>query len=369
VIGTFVQGNPATAEKVKTNFLFNLSRPDSAWTIDLTTPPGSVSEGAVGKAVCTLEMSDADFMDMATGKADAMKLFSTGKLKISGDVMASQKLGFLKKITPEMVLAETQKRAGGASAASAAPAGSAPTGDVVPSTDEVFAVIADHLTQNADLAAKINVTYLWKIGSKVWTLDLKGAGSVKAGGESGECTLEIAEEDFLALTQGKADAMKLFTTGKLKISGNVMASQKLNFLSKLDPKRSADVVAKLRGAAGSSAASAPAAASTTAASASTSDAQAPQIFAALTKRLAENPALSSEVQATVKLVVGAHEQTFAIGGADAAKVDATLTIADGDLVALVTGKASAKNLFQHGQLRVDGDVSVAHRLGFLNDLI
>ncbi|MBA3455208.1 MAG: SDR family NAD(P)-dependent oxidoreductase, partial [Deltaproteobacteria bacterium] len=95
-VGTFVAGNPATAEKVKTNFLFKLSSPESTWTIDLTTPPGSVTEGVAGKAVCTLEISDADFMAMATGQADAMKLFSTGKLKISGDVMASQKLGFLK---------------------------------------------------------------------------------------------------------------------------------------------------------------------------------------------------------------------------------------------------------------------------------
>jgi len=60
---------------------------------------------------------------------------------------------------------------------------------------------------------------------------------------------------------------------------------------------------------------------------------------------------------------------FALGGKDPSAVDATLTISDADLVALVTGKASAKNLYQHGQLRVDGDVSVAHRLGFLKNLI
>src|SRR4029453_15055675 len=107
--------------KVKTCFLFKMSGPDSAWTIDLTTPPGTVTEGAVGKPACTLEMSDADFMAMATGQADAMKLFSSGKLKISGDVMASQKLGFLKKITPEMVLAETKKRTGAGAGAGTPP--------------------------------------------------------------------------------------------------------------------------------------------------------------------------------------------------------------------------------------------------------
>src|SRR5678815_4091333 len=115
------------------------SNPDSTWTIDLSTPPGAVHDSAVGKAACTLEISDADFMAMATGQADAMKLFSTGKLKISGDVMASQKLGFLKKLTPEMVLAETKKRSGGAAQAATA---SVPA-DYTPSVDDVFAVIEE----------------------------------------------------------------------------------------------------------------------------------------------------------------------------------------------------------------------------------
>ena len=48
---------------------------------------------------------------------------------------------------------------------------------------------------------------------------------------------------------------------------------------------------------------------------------------------------------------------------------ATIRIDDGDLGALVAGKESAKSLFQFGKLRVDGDYSVAHRLGFLKGLI
>ncbi|MGE0403432.1 MAG: SCP2 sterol-binding domain-containing protein, partial [Kofleriaceae bacterium] len=360
-IGTFVGGNPATAEKVKTAFVFKLSSPDSAWTIDLTTPPGKVTEGA-GTATCTLEMSDADFMAMATGQADAMKLFSTGKLKISGDVMASQKLGFLKKLTPEMVLAETKKRTGAGGASAAAPAGV--PADYVPTTEDVFAVIEEFLKQNPDLAAKVNTTYLWKIGPHTWTLELKGPGKVIPGGDSGECTLELSEEDFLAMTQGKADPMKLFTTGKLKISGNVMASQKLSFLSKMDPSKAIEVIAKRKGAAGGAAA--PAAAAPLAPKAA---AQAPTIFTQLAKRLADNPGLQNEVRATVKFVVDGTEQTFAIGGNDPKRIDATFTISDADLVALVTGKATAKSLYQHGKLKVDGDVSVAQRLGFLNKLI
>ena len=206
---------------------------------------------------------------------------------------------------------------------------------------------------------------MWQIGAQSWLLDLKtGTGSVRAGEGAADCTLELAQDDFLALTQGKADAMKLFTTGKLKISGNVMASQKLQFLSKLDPSKAIDVIAKRRGAA-----SPPAAATVPAATAAKSDPHAPKIFAALAKRLADNPGLKNEVRATVKFDVDGQSQTFSLGGADAKKVDATLTISDADFAALVGGKATARQLFQHGKLRVDGDVSVGHRLGFLNNLI
>ena len=58
-------------------------------------------EAGEAAADCTLELADADFMAMTSGKADAMKLYMGGKLKISGDVMASQKLDFLKKDRPE----------------------------------------------------------------------------------------------------------------------------------------------------------------------------------------------------------------------------------------------------------------------------
>jgi (3R)-3-hydroxyacyl-CoA dehydrogenase / 3a,7a,12a-trihydroxy-5b-cholest-24-enoyl-CoA hydratase / enoyl-CoA hydratase 2 len=363
-IGAFVAGSPATAEKVKTTFLFKLSQPDASWTIDLSTPPGSVREGSAGVPACTLELSDADFLAMATGQADAMKLFSAGKLKISGDVMASQKLGFLKKITPEMVVAETAKRAGGGAPAAAAAAPAEPT------VAEVFAVIEDHLKAHPDLAGKVATVYQWKIGGAPWVLDAKnGGGSVQQGEATADCTLEIAERDFLDMTSGKADAMKLFTTGKLKISGNVMASQKLEFLRKLDPRRAADVVAKLRGGA-PAAVGAPAAAPAKAPEAA-KDPQAPKIFAALAKRVAENPGLRQEVRATVRFDVKDAEtsQTVELGGADPRKVDAVCTLGDADLAALASGKASARQLFQQGKLRIDGDLSVGHRLGFLKGLI
>jgi 3-hydroxyacyl-CoA dehydrogenase/3a,7a,12a-trihydroxy-5b-cholest-24-enoyl-CoA hydratase len=185
---------------------------------------------------------------------------------------------------------------------------------------------------------------------------------VSTGEGAAECTLELAESDFLDLTQGKADPMKLFTTGKLKISGNVMASQKLQSLFKIDPSKAIETVMARRGGASAPAAAAPAA---SAPKAATSDPNAPKFFAALEKRLAENQALAQEVRAKLTFNITGPDasKTFELGGLSVA----TLTIADSDLPALASG--NVKSLYQHGKLKVDGDVTVAHRLGFLKGLI
>lgn len=374
-IDTLVKATPTIAEKVKTVFQFRLAGPDSVWTIDLSSAPGSVAAAAEPKPQCTLEMSDADFLAMATGAADAMKLFSTGKLRISGDVMASQKLGFLKKLTPEMVAVETAKRAGGAAAA-ASPAAAA-AADGPPTTAEVFAIIADHVQRNPEVVAKVGNVYQWKITSpdSTWLLDLKnGAGKVSPGAGAADCTLEIAEADFIDMTSGKADAMKLFTTGKLKISGNVMASQKLEFLRKLDPARAREVVAELRGGA---AAKAPASAAAAPASAPAA-AKAPAVFAALGARLTSQPTLGAELAAAVQFVVIEPDGAWLVDTTSATpRVEAgrlptpptTITLRDADLAALASGQVSARQLYQRGALRVDGDVTPAHRLGLFKGLL
>jgi 3-hydroxyacyl-CoA dehydrogenase/3a,7a,12a-trihydroxy-5b-cholest-24-enoyl-CoA hydratase len=367
-INTFIGSSPDLAAKVKTVFKFVLSDPASTWTIDLKANPGA-NPGEKAKAECTLELSDADFMAMSTGKADPMKLFSSGKLKISGDIMASQKLGFLKDLRPEMVKAEMAKRAGGGGGGAAA-AGPDPAVDEVPTSWDVFIAIRDHLERNSDLAQKIGFVFQFQIKDPdaVWTVDVKnGSGSVSEGQTvKPDCTLEIAESDFIDMTTGAADPMKLFTTGKLKISGNVMASQKLEFLQKIDADEARAAVAAAR-AAGQGPRKSGAAASAP----DTAPANAPAIFAALDKRLADKPSLANEVAATVVFKVSdpGFEKTLSLDTESRGGAATTLTISDADLTALVKGEVDARDLYQRGKLRVDGDVTVAHRLGFLKGLI
>ena len=39
---------------------------------------------------CTLKMSSSDFLDLMNGKLPAMQAYTSGKLKIEGDIMKSQ---------------------------------------------------------------------------------------------------------------------------------------------------------------------------------------------------------------------------------------------------------------------------------------
>ena len=382
-IAQYISKNPDSVGKVKTVYAFKLHSPDSVWTLDLKNGSGSVHSGETAPAECTLELSDADFLDMCTGKADPMKLFTTGKLKIAGNVMASQKLEFLKKVDPADVLAAMKKRGGGAATAAAAPAAtaSAPAA-AVPITADIFSGISRYVSKNPDSVGKVKTVYCFKLKGpdSVWTLDLKnGSGSVHSGETApAECTLEMSDADFLDMCTGKADAMKLFTTGKLKISGNIMASQKLEFLKKIDP---ADVLAAIKERTGSGGAAASAAAAPATPKAAPGEAKAGKaatVFAALAQRLQENPAIVKQMGATVVIKVKDPDSTYTLDARSgsgtikneaAPSPDSVVTLSDAALHELASGKATVASLYQHGQLRVDGAVAPVRHLDVLQKLI
>ncbi len=224
------------------------------------------------------------------------------------------------------------------------------------------------------MAAEIGKTFLFRLSSpdSAWTIDLKnGKGSVAQGGDKADCTLDISDADFRAMVAGKADAMKLWTEKKLKIGGDIMASQKLMFLKKIDPKRAIEVVAKLRGGGGAKAA-APAA--TAAAPAASKASQAPAIFKALGERLAKTPGLAKEVGAVVAFVIDGKTWTVDLKSGNGAvkegdgKADVTLKMTDDNLVHL-TKDGHLRELYQRGEVRIDGDVRVAHKLTFFKGLV
>lgn len=66
-----------------------------------------------------------------------------------------------------------------------------------------------------------------------WNIDLKETGAVAKGvPEKSDVTLSLADEDFQKLVDGKAQAQRLFMTGKLKVKGDVMKATKAEVVLK-----------------------------------------------------------------------------------------------------------------------------------------
>ncbi|MCB9702502.1 MAG: SDR family NAD(P)-dependent oxidoreductase [Myxococcales bacterium] len=355
------------AKKIGVTYLFKIQDPASTWTLDLKA--AKVGPGETAKPECTLEIAEADFMAMCEGKVNPNDLYFGGKLKITGNVLASQKLFFLQKIDPAVVKKAAEARvagAGGGGAAAAAPVSAEPT------SADIFVAMGEYVGQNAD-AKKIGLVYQFKLTdpASVWTLDLKEGKVAPGETQKPECTLEITDADFMAMCAGKANPQELYFGGKLKIGGNVMASQKLTFLQKIDPaavERAAKARVASGGASPAAAASAPVAAGPGAS----------EIFEALHRRLADNPGLGAEVDAILNFLVRSPDSNWtvtlqgekvSVDKGESTDAIATLTLAEDDLIALAKGESSARDLFQRGRLRVDGEVRVAQRLGFFNKLI
>jgi 3-hydroxyacyl-CoA dehydrogenase/3a,7a,12a-trihydroxy-5b-cholest-24-enoyl-CoA hydratase len=365
-IGKHLALTKGLGDQAKTVFQFLLSGPDSAWILDMKSGDGSVKPGNADKPDVTLELADADFIAMSTGKADPNKLYFGGKMKVSGNVMASQKLAFLQKMDPKLLSEATAERAakGGGAAPAAAPGGGI-------NSTAIFGAIAKHIAANKGMGDQLKTVFqfLLKEPDSAWVLDMKaGDGAVSQGNaDKPDVTLELSEEDFVAMSTGKADPNKLYFGGKMKVSGNVMASQKLAFLQKIDPKLL------------TAAPPAPAAAAPAKPAAAPRKAQSGEVFAALAKKLGGDAKVAGGLAGQVvqfkvsgpdaEWVVDLSGKKPKVEPGKADKAAAVFGIADEDLAALASGKAGLRDLYQHGKLRVDGDVRLARELGVLNKLI
>ncbi|ELR04521.1 hypothetical protein VC83_03212 [Pseudogymnoascus destructans] len=80
-----------TAQSVFAFTLKNKAGETDSWHIDLKKD-GVVNKGLGDKPTVTLSLSDEDFAKLVAGKANAQRLFMSGKLKVKGDVMKATKM-------------------------------------------------------------------------------------------------------------------------------------------------------------------------------------------------------------------------------------------------------------------------------------
>ena len=79
------------ASGVDVVFLFDISGPEGgAWSVAVKDGACEVTEGKHESPTTTIKMGDADFVGMIRGELKAMALYTSGKLKIEGDLMKSQ---------------------------------------------------------------------------------------------------------------------------------------------------------------------------------------------------------------------------------------------------------------------------------------
>ncbi|KPK53546.1 MAG: hypothetical protein AMJ63_06035 [Myxococcales bacterium SG8_38_1] len=363
----FLANNPGIAEKAQAVFQLNLNEPASVWTIDLKA--GVARAGAATKPDATLELKDADYVSLQKGDADPIKLFSTGKLKVAGDMMSVNKLEGLLKMPFELVIARAEARAGGGGGAG----GPEEPDEVVEATAaDIIAAIDQYLKDKPAIAEKAQTVFQLQLSDpdSVWTIDLKGGAAGPGDAAKPDVTLKLSEANYVALQKGEADAMKLFTTGKVKVAGDMMAVNKLELLGDMPFELVLEKAeARVRG--GALAAPPPSAPKAY-------DPLAPKLFEALAKRLEEQPSLADEVGAVLqfyvrdpdsKWVVDLKNRPPALKTGETDGATTTISIADADLGELGSGEVTPRALFQKGKLRVDGEVKPAHRLNFLKGLI
>nr|XP_034196444.1 peroxisomal multifunctional enzyme type 2 [Osmia lignaria] len=104
-------------------------------------------------------------------------------------------------------------------------------------SDPVFTTITEYVKQHPEEVKKINGIFLYHILVKgkpqaTWTLDLKKAEVYKGEPKSGkpDATLTLEDADMIQMALGKLNPQMAFMQKKLKITGNIMLTQKLKSL-------------------------------------------------------------------------------------------------------------------------------------------
>jgi putative sterol carrier protein len=115
------------------------------------------------------------------------------------------------------------------------PKKAADTGKEEMTVQRVFEMLPEVLQKNE--AEGVEVVFLFKLsgpGGGDWHVSVKGGDCEVVAGthDNATVTLKLSAEEFPGLMTGKLNAMKAFTSGKLKIEGEIVKSQLLTKLFK-----------------------------------------------------------------------------------------------------------------------------------------
>lgn len=85
------------------------------------------------------------------------------------------------------------------------------------------------LAEKSAMLAGMDCVYQFKVGDSAYNVTMKDGKASVAEGDAGcpNCTVTVAENDFLDMVTGKLNGQMAFLTGKLKVAGDMGLALKL----------------------------------------------------------------------------------------------------------------------------------------------
>ncbi|ETW07565.1 hypothetical protein H310_02052 [Aphanomyces invadans] len=220
------EAGASLVDKVKGTIKFDVTGAGQ-WLIQVKTTPSGVSKAtADDKADVTITISESNFLLLIAEKLNPQAAFMQGKIKLKGNMGLASKLA-------AVIAAYKQKAASSGSApAAAASVPATPTSSAQPKLRSalLFASIGEAIkTKGPELVSKVKGTIQFVITpGGAWHVDLKnGTGSIEATSKPADITITTADDDFMAIAEGKLNAQQAFMKGKLKVKGNMGLAMKL----------------------------------------------------------------------------------------------------------------------------------------------
>ena len=241
-------------------------------------------------------------------------------------------------------------------------------------SDDIFNALDEFVKADEKIAQTTQTVFQFSLSSSLagdqahWVLDLKnGAGSCYQGtDDSADVSLELSEDNLVAMLTGQLDAQKLYFAGDMVIDGNVMASNKLEAISGLDASLIENKKAQRIAAGGVDS------------SPQDNSLQAADIFEAINKHLAVNEGLATKKAQTVfQFDISEPESHFVLdlkngqGSCIAGAIDdfdVSLAVSEENLLAMFVEGADAQQLYFAGKLTIGGNVMASSKLEALGEI-
>lgn len=229
---------------------FNITRQGklvSVWILDLKNGNGEVYHGPRSDlpVECILTVEDDALVDIFEGRDEPMLAFIGGRLQVSGNITAAQKLQQLwsedEPITP---MSDHQQSKDNHPVANNNDDNDQDDEELlrsIPTTglksDIMFTIIRNRMHEEPEIMKRLTASYQFNIllngqPKTVWSAENKTnpTGCVYnkpfMNGKP-DCMLTAEDDDLIKLMFGKLNPQRAFMMGKLKVKGNILLLQRL----------------------------------------------------------------------------------------------------------------------------------------------